>query len=181
MHKGITVFKILFYFSVSVFFITGSPLTLAGDNPSTNKQGNIMSTKGVETVSGKFDVEMSPTEFSVESNDGNQLGRMLLSKTYYGALEARGKGEMTSARTQVESSAGYVALEHVTGTLAGKQGSFVLMHYGIMHDGEQRLILEVVPDSGTDELEGLSGKMGIRIEGGQHYYDFEYRLNDEAN
>jgi hypothetical protein len=34
----------------------------------------------------------------------------------------------------------------------------------------------VVPDSGTEELIGISGTMTIRIEGRDHFYDFEYSL-----
>ena len=68
------------------------------------------------------------------------------------------------------------AIEQVQGTLSGKKGSFVLQHFGIMHQGLERLVLEVVPDSGTGELWGLKGKMAITIENGQHYYEFDYAL-----
>lgn len=83
---------------------------------------------------------------------------------------------MVSAMTPVKGSAGYVAIEQVTGTLTGKKGSFVLQHFGIMDKGKDRLILNVVPDSGTDDLQGLTGKMAIRIEEGTHFYDFEFDL-----
>ena len=76
----------------------------------------------------------------------------------------------------LDGSAGYVAMEQVSGELEGKHGSFVLQHFGLMGPAGQRLTLEVVPDSGTGELKGLTGKMDIRIEAGQHYYDFEYQL-----
>ena len=84
---------------------------------------------------------------------------------------------MLTVTTPVEGSAGYVAIEQVTGTLSGKSGSFTLQHYGKMHQDEQTLLLEVVPNSGTGELVGISGKMTIRIEGGRHYYEFDYQLS----
>jgi hypothetical protein len=101
---------------------------------------------------------------------------MSLDKTFFGDLEATSKGKMLSAVTGTQGSAGYVAIEQVIGSLAGKKGSFVLMHYGTMTNGENHLLLEVVPDSGADELLDLTGKMEINIEGGQHFYDFEYEL-----
>jgi len=79
--------------------------------------------------------------------------------------------------TTVQGSAGYVAIEKFIGTLAGKAGTFTLQHFGIMHGETSRLILEVVPDSGTGELAGISGTMDIRREGGGHFYDFEYEIN----
>ncbi len=105
-----------------------------------------------------------------------QLGRMGIDKTFDGSLSAVSKGEMLNALSPVEGSAGYVAVEQVTGDLEGKKGSFVLQHYGTMSREGQQLILEVVPNSGSGELEGLSGTMKIRIEDGQHYYDFDYQL-----
>lgn len=78
--------------------------------------------------------------------------------------------------TTVQGSAGYVAIEQVEGTLAGKKGSFVLQHFGTMNEGKSRLVLEVFPDSGTSELSGLIGTMTINIEDGQHSYEFEYEL-----
>ena len=79
--------------------------------------------------------------------------------------------------TGTEGSAGYVAIEHVVGTLAAKQGSFVLQHFGIMDRGADRLVLEVVPDSGTGDLAGLSGTMSIEITDGQHFYHFDFELS----
>ena len=127
-------------------------------------------------VTGKFDVDLKPLDAYAEGQDGVNLGRMSIDKTFHGELDARSKGEMLSAMTSVQGSAGYVAIEQVVGRLAGKQGSFVLQHFGTMNRGKDHLILEVVPDSGSDELAGLTGKMGIRIEDGLHYYDFDYEL-----
>ena len=127
-------------------------------------------------VSGKFDVTLNPMETYAKGVEGSNLGRMSIDKTFHGELSAKSSGEMLSAVTAVKGSAGYVAIEQVVGTLTGKQGSFVLQHYGVMSGGNDQLILEVVPDSGTRELSGLSGKMHISIDNGQHYYDFDYAL-----
>ncbi|MBO6587105.1 MAG: DUF3224 domain-containing protein [Gracilimonas sp.] len=127
-------------------------------------------------ISGEFEVKLNPIKAYAEGAEGISLNRMSIDKTFYGDLNATSKGEMLSAMTPVKGSAGYVAMEQVTGTLSGKNGSFVLQHYGIMNKGEQQLILEVVPDSGTDELEGLKGKMAINIADGKHFYEFKYSL-----
>lgn len=129
-------------------------------------------------ISGKFDVSLEPQESYAQGIEGANLGRMSIDKTFHGELSAQSKGEMLSAMTSTQGSAGYVAIEQVTGMLAGNKGSFILQHFGIMCAGKDRLILEVLPNSGTGELVGLSGSMVIRIDNGQHYYDFEYELKD---
>lgn len=127
-------------------------------------------------VTGKFEVKLNPIDGYEEGKDGIKLNRMSIDKTFYGDLDATSKGEMLSAMTPVKGSAGYVAIEQAQGILNGKKGSFVLQHYGMMDKSEDRLILEVVPDSGTGELEGLSGQMLIIIEDGNHLYEFDYDL-----
>ena len=127
-------------------------------------------------IRGKFEVNLAPLSSSSEGGDGVDLGRMSIDKKFLGELDATSKGEMLTAMTSVKGSAGYVAIEQVSGSLSGKKGSFVLQHFGIMRRGTNRLILEVVPDSGTSELLGLSGEMFINIEDGQHYYQFVYTL-----
>lgn len=127
-------------------------------------------------ITGIFEVKLNPLDGYAEGKDGINLNRMSIDKTFRGELEATSKGEMLSAMTPVKGSAGYVALEQVSGVLSGKKGSFVLQHFGTMDKNKDRLILEIVPDSGTNELEGLSGKMAINIEDGKHFYEFEYEL-----
>lgn len=125
-------------------------------------------------IKGTFDVTLAPKDNYAEGKKGITLGRMSIDKEFHGELQATSKGEMLSARTEQAGSAGYVAIEQVEGQLSGKKGSFVLQHFGIMDRGKDRLILEVVPDSGTDELVGLLGLMSITIDDGQHYYEFEF-------
>jgi Protein of unknown function (DUF3224) len=93
-------------------------------------------------------------------------------------LEATSKGEMPSASTSVKGSAGYVAIERVSGALQGRSGSFLLQHSGTMTRGTPQLTIVVVPDSGTGQLAGLAGKMAITIVNGKHSYDFEYTLSN---
>jgi hypothetical protein len=127
-------------------------------------------------VSGQFEVKLQPLDPYTQGSDGINLGRMSIEKTFNGELAALSKGEMLNVITSVEGSAGYVAVEQVTGTLSGRNGSFVLQHFGTMSQAHNFLLLEVVPDSGTGELTGISGKMSIQIEDGQHYYEFDYEL-----
>ncbi len=127
-------------------------------------------------VSGKFEVKLSPVDSYANGVDGISLGRMSIDKAFTGDLQAKSRGEMLSAMTPEKGSAGYVAIEQVTGTLSGKKGSFVLQHFGTMNKGQDRLILEVVPGSGSGQLSGLAGKMAINIVDGQHVYEFEYEL-----
>ncbi len=125
---------------------------------------------------GEFEVNLQPLDSFVKGSMGITLGRMSIDKTFRGDLVARSQGEMLSVMTEVNGSAGYVAIEQVNGTLQGKRGTFVLQHYGIMSHGENRLVLEVVPDSGTGQLVNLSGKMTIKIENDKHFYEFDYSL-----
>ncbi len=126
-------------------------------------------------AAGPFDVTVTPQGQPVVLDDVT-TGRMAIDKLYHGALNGRGTGEMLSAMTVTEGSAGYVAIERVSGTLDGRKGSFVLQHSGTMARGAQQLSITVVPDSGTGELAGLSGTMRIRIEERNHFYEFDYIL-----
>lgn len=127
-------------------------------------------------ISGTFEVKLSPLDIAFQGIDGVILGRMSINKKFNGPLEATSTGEMLSSRTSIKGSAGYVAIEQVSGVLTGKKGSFALQHFGIMKQNSDRLILEVIPDSGSGELQTLSGKMAIKIENGLHYYEFDYEL-----
>lgn len=126
-------------------------------------------------ATGTFEVQMQP-QGDGDIGPGASLGRMSLDKQFSGDLQAIGKGEMLTARSDTPTSAAYVAIERVTGTLQGRSGSFVLVHRGVMTASGQTLLIEVVPDTGTGELMGLSGTLGIRIDGGKHFYEFEYDL-----
>jgi hypothetical protein len=125
---------------------------------------------------GTFDVKVAPV--AEDKADGSTLGRYSLDKQYHGDLDATAKGEMLTAGSDVKGSGAYVAVERVTGTLNGRKGSFVLVHKGTMAHGSTQLEITVVPDSGKDQLTGISGKLNIMIADGKHSYDFEYSLPD---
>ena len=126
-------------------------------------------------ASGTFDVKLNSLPTS-DTSAGSPLARLSIDKEFHGDLEGTSKGEMLAAGTAVKGSAGYVAIERVTGTLHGQTGSFVLQHSATMARGIPQLTITVVPDSGTGELAGLTGTMMITITDGKHYYDFEYSL-----
>jgi Protein of unknown function (DUF3224) len=129
----------------------------------------------VMQATGLFDVKLTPQPPAPAIQSAN-LGRQTLDKQFHGDLEATCLGEMIAAMSSVQGSAGYVAMERVTGVLHGKRGSFVLQHTGIMDRGAPSLVITVVPDSGTDALTGLKGTMTIQIEQGKHAYIFDYAL-----
>jgi hypothetical protein len=129
----------------------------------------------VARARGPFEVKLTPQPFDDKAEDA-LLGRMTLDKQFHGDLEATSRGVMLSASTSVKGSGAYVAIERVTGSLRGRNGSFVFQHSGTMERGALHLTIAVVPDSGTGQLVGLAGKMNITIADGKHSYDFEYTL-----
>ncbi len=126
-------------------------------------------------ASGTFVVKLNALAF--EDAPSEMLARRSIDKQFQGALEGTSKGMMISAGTSTRGSAGYVAIEQVSGALDGRRGTFVLQHHATMNRGVPSLSIAVVPDSGTDELVGLSGTMGITVTDGKHFYDFEYTLS----
>lgn len=129
----------------------------------------------VAVARGTFEVKLAPQP-TAHDHAPAPLGRLSIDKEFRGDLTGTSKGEMLTAGTAVRESAGYVAIERVTGTLQGRRGSFVLQHSGTMNRGVPSLLITVVPDSGTDGLAGLTGTMTITIAEGKHSYEFEYTL-----
>lgn len=126
-------------------------------------------------ASGTFEVTMAP-QSTDEHAEGGPLARLSLEKRFRGELDATSRGEMLSAGTHVKGSAGYVAIERVSGALAGRRGTFALQHFGVMTRGVPELRIIVVPDSGTGELMGLAGTLAIEIANGKHSYVLDYTL-----
>jgi hypothetical protein len=126
-------------------------------------------------ATGSFEVTLQPLPNS-DATSHPLLARMLLTKVFSGDLAAEARGQMLSAGTNTRGSACYVAIDHVTGDLGGRRGSFLLQHSGVMNRGEPSLSIIVVPDSGTEELAGLSGTLSINIVEGRHFYDFIYSV-----
>ena len=169
--------------TVAILFLLATCSTTAAPTKTTTKTPTKATTKTptkdmmnkTMTASGEFDVKMAPQPASDKGQEA-ALGRMSLDKQFRGDLVATSAGEMLMVRTPTDGSAGYVALERVTGKLAGRSGSFVLQHNGIMDRNTPSLTITVVPDSGTGELQGLKGSMTIDITGGKHFYRFQYEL-----
>jgi hypothetical protein len=126
-------------------------------------------------AAGPFEVKTSPLPPD-ESIAGTTIGLFALDKQFHGDLEATSKGIMLGAGNPAQGTAGYVAIEQVTGALDRRTGSFALQHSGTMAGGKFDLAVKVVPGSGSGELEGIAGVMTILIEGGKHSYSFEYDL-----
>jgi hypothetical protein len=130
-----------------------------------------------QRAAGPFEVKVTPQKPDTQIARAANLGRFTIDKRYHGELEATAKGEMLAAQTDVKGSAGYVALERVTGTLAGRSGSFILQHSATMSRGTPQLSISVVPDSAIGQLKGLTGTMHITIAAdGAHSYQFDFRL-----
>ena len=141
-------------------------------SPSPTVKKESMTTRAL----GTFDVKLTP-QGADDKGEASPVGRMTIDKQFHGDLEGTSKGEMLTAMTTVKGSAGYVAIERVTGVLRGRKGTFALQHTGVMSRGTPSLTITVVPDSGTDQLAGLSGKMAIVIgTDGKHSYEFDYTL-----
>ena len=124
---------------------------------------------------GTFEVRLEPLE-GYNQDPEAKIGRMSIDKTFAGDLVATSRGEMLSGGSPSEGSAGYVAMERVTGSLQCLEGSFLLQHSGSMTPTSQGVTITVVPASGSGELEAIVGTMSIEIEEGRHSYELEYTL-----
>lgn len=134
-----------------------------------------------QRATGSFDVKVTPQKPDTQVARAANLSRLTIDKRFHGDLEGISKGEMLALQTEVKGSAGYVALERVTGKLKGRSGSFVLQHSATMTRGEPETQISVVPDSATGELRGLSGRMSISVGAdGAHTYEFEFKIDAKA-
>lgn len=124
---------------------------------------------------GTFEI-VTHAEPPFDTVEGVSFSRFSFDKRFTGPLEGTSKVYMLGARTPIEGSAGYVALERVSGVVDGKSGTFAVLHLGLRDRGRESLTLTIVPDSGTGELLGISGAMRIEIIEGQHFYEIEYTL-----
>jgi hypothetical protein len=167
---------------LSIALVTGLIAGNAHDAGAQVVSRNINANEKGDTVTklatGPFEVKLNPLQPYNNAED-SKLARMSIDKQFHGDLEATSKGEMLSAGTDTKGSAGYVAIERVTGALHGRHGSFVLQHNATMTRGTPYLNIIVAPDSGSGELLGLSGNMRIIIAEGKHSYEFEYVLPEQ--
>ena len=135
-----------------------------------------------QRATGSFDVKVTPQKPDTQVARAANLSRLTIDKRFHGDLEGISKGEMLAIQSEdVKGSAGYVAMERVTGKLKGRSGSFVLQHSASMSRGESQAQISVVPDSATGELRGLSGKMSISVAAdGTHAYEFDFKIDGKA-
>ncbi len=125
-------------------------------------------------ATGTFEVKVKP--LTSDNAGWGAFGRLSIDKAFHGDLEGTSLGQMLAEGDGKGGSGGYVALERVTGTLAGRKGSFVLQHSGTMIHRKAEMTVTVVPDSGTGELKGLAGRLRIILADGRHGYEFDYTL-----
>ena len=127
------------------------------------------------TARGLLDVNIEAEPPFLEQ-DELKLNRNVVRKEFSGDMVGTSEAQMIAAFTGTPGSAGYVAIEHFTGSVGGKSGSFVLQHSGVMNKGDAQLTVTIVPDSGTGELAGISGTLEIDNNEGQHSYALDYQL-----
>src|SRR5579864_1626073 len=161
----------------SILILISSTLLCAPTATKETDQSNPQEKHMTQQATGSFDVKMAPQKPDSEVAQAASIARFTIDKVFHGDLEGTSKGEMLGAQTEVKGSAGYVAMERVTGVLRGRKGGFVFQHSGTMARGSLDLSVTVVPDSGTGELRGLSGKMNIIIApDGKHSYEFAFTM-----
>jgi len=151
------------------------PDRAVGRKIRVQKNGSIEKESSMtQHATGTFEVKLTPQD---DKSEDKSLGRMTIEKQWSGELEGTSAGQMLMGGDVKTGSAGYVAIEKFSGTLKGRKGNFILQHSATMTKGKGDLTITVVPDSGTDELRGISGKLTIKIENGKHFYDFQYAIN----
>ena len=147
--------------------IAGSTRTDQPLNQNSQKEKRMS-----KRASGTFEVKLTPQS----DNAAEGLDRVTFAKQIHGDFEGTSVGQMLTSMSKTQDSGVYVAIERMTGTLQGRKGSFDLHHVGIMNRGTQQLTINVVPDSGTDQLAGITGTITIKVADGKHSYEFDYSL-----
>ena len=107
--------------------------------------------------------------------DGVELSRVHISRTFSGDLEGKSSAELMIAKS--EGGGGYIGHDRIAGTLAGRSGTFVFQHTGLMGPDGVTNTGTVVPGTGTGELEGISGDgTMLADEDGNHTLTLTYEL-----
>jgi len=125
-------------------------------------------------AAGTFEVKLAPQD---DKPEDKSMGRMTMEKQWHGAMEGTSTGQMLTGGDLAKGSATYVAIEKFSGTIDGRKGTLLFQHLGTLNRGVQDLKITVVPDSGTGELQGISGQLTGKIENGKHYYQFDYTIH----
>lgn len=171
-------FRVVTRVALGLYLCLGSAAFTQTQSPgstATNKESKVNG-----HASGSFEIKMVRQPITEEEAKTISV-RMTSDKQFHGDLEGTSTGEMLGAYTAIKDSAGYVAMERVSGKLKGRTGTFILQHSSTMARGTQQQSIIVVPDSGTDQLAGLAGSMIIKITDGKHFYEFDYTLPDKAS
>ena len=141
------------------------------------KKGTVMTAQ----ANGTFDVKVKPL-LEDEKVAGVKVSRLSIDKEWKGDMVGTSKGEMMATGAEVEGSGGYVAIEPMAVTLNGRKGTFTLMHHATMRaNADFKMLINVVPDSGTGELTGIGGTLTIIIEGKNHSYKLDYTLPEAGH
>jgi hypothetical protein len=106
-----------------------------------------------------------------ELADGVKFTRAQVTYTYTGDMQ----GESTVEYLMFYNGKGqvhFVGIEHFTGSLAGRSGSFVLRHEGMDRDGGVYSDYIILPGSATGNLSAVSGKGSMVLKGEADQYPF---------
>jgi hypothetical protein len=160
------------FHAISAVMVAIATAAIAQSNPASPQKRTM---PAMQTAEGTFEVKTAPLAVN-DATAGTTIARYTLEKQYHGGLEATAKGEMMGVGSPASGTAGYVAMEQITGTLSGRKGSFALQHSSTMEAGKFEMNIRVVPGSGTEELAGIAGALTIAIANGKHAYRLEYTL-----
>lgn len=174
-------YKGIWEFTVKGNIIEGTlslfnPEKTVGRRISVQRNGTSQKESSTVTqhATGTFDVKLTPQD---DKSGDKSMGRMTIEKQWHGAMEGTSNGQMLTGGEVAKGSGAYVAIEKFTGTIGGRKGTLIFQHLGVMNRGATDLTITVVPDSGTDQLQNITGNLTIKIEGGKHFYDFEYTIH----
>ena len=118
---------------------------------------------------------------TIDDRDGVSLTRTRVTKTFTGDLEGASVAELLMAGAPNDSAA-YVGFERIEGKLNGRAGSFILHHNAVSAYGEQSATWTIMANSGTGELQGISGAAQIVIDAdGGHTLVLDYDLTAGTN
>lgn len=103
-----------------------------------------------------FNIDSWNEEPFSTSENGPKLNRASVKQTYSGSLDAKSTLEYLMT-TFEDGRSSFIGIEEIIGELEGKSGSFLLNHTGTHEDDVAKSTFEIIPNSGTGELEGISG------------------------
>jgi Protein of unknown function (DUF3224) len=116
---------------------------------------------------GRIEVQTYDPQPYEEVDGGPNLVEVHVTETFSGDIEGQGEVRFLQA-VRDDGSASFVGIERVVGSIAGRQGSFLLQDAGTLEGNTVKGDWFVIPSSGTGELAGLRGEGGFEAELGQH-------------